>query len=160
MSAPAEGCFSPDMLPDFMPRKVTVDADGCWLWQGAKTKAGYGLKHIRRPDGGSQSTTAHRAAWLALVGPIPEGLQVDHLCRVRACVNPAHLEPVTPRENLLRADGLLASQLARTHCPHGHPYDEENTYPSYKRGGKPHRVCKTCRRKQMRRINAAKRARQ
>lgn len=90
---------------------------------------------------------AHRFAYEDIVGPILEGLTIDHLCRVRHCVNPAHLEPVTHLENVRRGNGGL-NQLAKTHCPKGHPYDEENTYrlPSRPSG----RYCRACRRERNR----------
>lgn len=77
--------------------------DSCWLWTGAKTGAGYGM--IREVGHGGKMLMAHRVAYELLVGPIPEGLFLDHLCRTPLCVNPAHLEPVTCRENMRR--GLL-----------------------------------------------------
>lgn len=108
--------------------------DGHWLWVGALCPQGYGRfgwdKH-------HSSVQAHRAAYMLLVGPIPEGLHLDHLCRVRNCVNPAHLEPVTPQENMRRGVGLGLA----THCPKGHLFTEANTY--YKGNGC--RNCKTCR---------------
>ena len=100
----------------------------CWIWLGAKTKGGYGH---------TVATTAHRRAYEELVGPIPEGLDLDHLCRVRACVNPAHLEPVTRKVNVNRGE-----KANRTHCPKGHPYDALNTY--YRTSGA--RVCRACQR--------------
>jgi hypothetical protein len=75
----------------------------------------------------ARSQLAHRLMYEALVGPIPDGLTIDHLCRVRACVNPAHLEPVTMRENVLRGTSFAPVNLAKTHCPHGHEYTVENT---------------------------------
>lgn len=82
---------------------------------------------------------AHRIAYQLLVGPIPEGMQLDHLCRNRRCVNPDHLEPVTHAENVRR--GLSGAYLrARTHCPKGHPYDQANTYVS----NSGSRNCRAC----------------
>lgn len=83
---------------------------------------------------------AHRYAYEHFIGPIPEGLQVDHLCRVRNCVNPDHLEAVTCRENVLRGDGVAAANARATHCPQGHAYDEANTY-TWTNGGRHCRAC-------------------
>ena len=98
---------------------------------------------------------AHRFAYEMLVGPIPEGLDLDHLCRVRHCVNPNHLEPVTRSENLRRGirprlpqnDRIGDKNRAKTHCPKGHPYDEANTLMHYwKRENSMRRLCRTCHR--------------
>lgn len=108
----------------------------CWLWTMRPAGEGYG--QIKLESGRRQQ--AHRFAYELLVGPIPEGLQLDHLCRVRHCVNPAHLEPVTSRENVHRSPIAPAALNARkTHCPHGHEYTDDNTYFS---GGK--RICRAC----------------
>jgi hypothetical protein len=82
---------------------------------------------------------AHRFSYEAYVGPIGAGLHIDHLCRVRSCVNPKHLEPVTQRVNTLRGEGRAALQLRVTHCPRGHEYTPDNIY--LWRG---HRACRTC----------------
>lgn len=101
------------------------DDGGCWIWVGSIANTGYGQwKDNGRP------MSAHRWAYEFMVGPVPDGLQLDHLCRNRACVNPWHLEPVTIRVNLLRGDTLAAANVAKTHCPQGHPYDDANTYIS------------------------------
>lgn len=107
----------------------------CWTYTGSLTAAGYGLAW-----NGEKEVLVHRAAYEVLVGPIPEGLQLDHLCRVPACYNPAHLEPVTAAENSRRRVALI------THCPAGHPYDADNTYLAPTRFGGVNRLCRTCRR--------------
>jgi HNH endonuclease len=111
----------------------------CWLWIGADNGSGYG----RFYPAPRQSVAAHRFAYELLVGPIPEGLQLDHLCRNPPCVNPAHLEPVTNRENSLRGISPLADNARKTHCPRGHSLlDPENVYrwPGYFH----RRYCRTC----------------
>lgn len=96
----------------------------CWIWEGSTSGKGYGRFWIS-----PRLRPAHTVAYELVVGPIPDGLEPDHLCRVRSCVNPAHVEPVTHRENTLRADRVAmgAFNTAKTQCPQGHPYDEENT---------------------------------
>lgn len=121
----------------------------CWLWTAYKLKAGYGTITIN-----GKSVLAHRWAFEALIGPIPEGLTIDHLCKNTSCVNPYHMETVTLRENVLRAapwkKACVASgkvQSAKTRCPEGHEYDAENTYVT----PKGRRDCKECRRAACRR---------
>lgn len=100
--------------------KITTHAD-CWLWTGGKDHKGYGQIKI---DG--KQARAHRASFEFFRGAIPEGKQLDHLCRNRACIRPDHLEPVTPRENTLRGHTIAAAQAALTQCPRGHRYDGSN----------------------------------
>lgn len=107
--------------------KVCInEATGCWEWTAARTR-GYAVMRARI-NGARRMWYAHRVSYELFVGPIPEGLQIDHLCRNRRCINPEHLEPVTARENLLRGETLTASEILRTHCPRGHAYNAENTY--------------------------------
>lgn len=126
--------------------------DGCWIWTGARTTAGYGHFTLSKPRRG---VYAHRFAYELLVGPIPDGLPLDHLCRNRRCVNPAHLEPVTHRENILRGTSPIPANAVKTHCDQGHEFTPENTY-IYSDGG---RKCRTCRRLQQRRYVEAKQGR-
>jgi hypothetical protein len=114
--------FLDERLPDRFWSKVTMcPVTGCWVWNGAKISEGYGsFRHdgkVRKP---------HRVAYAALVGPIPSDLEIDHLCRVRACCNPLHLEAVTRAENVRRSNVGLNS-LIKTACPYGHEYDDANT---------------------------------
>ncbi len=97
--------------------------DGCWIWRGSSyAKTGYGQAYDA--NGGR---LAHRMAYELVVGKIPDGLTLDHLCRTRLCVNPSHLEPVTRGENTMRGDTVTAKNKLKTACPKGHPYDKENT---------------------------------
>ncbi|MGE3795896.1 MAG: HNH endonuclease signature motif containing protein [Dehalococcoidia bacterium] len=102
--------------------KVAAADDGCWLWTGARSKGGYGRFSVgSRADGTYRLGLAHRVAYELFVGAIPDGLHIDHLCRVTACVNPQHLEAVTSTENRRRAARAVLS------CPKGHKYTAANT---------------------------------
>lgn len=112
--------------------KVFIFPDGCWLWIASTARGGYG-----QFNDGRTMRRAHRWAYEHFVGPIPEGLDLDHLCRVRACVNPAHLEPVTRSVNLKRG---YAARGVRTHCAQNHAFTPENTFQRPRGRG-----CRTCR---------------
>lgn len=116
--------------------------DECWLWaaSGGVTPSGARYGQIRI---GTHKVQAYRVAYELLVGPIPNRLTLDHLCRNSLCVNPRHLEPVPMKENLLRGEGICARNARKTHCPMGHPYDDENTHVGKKNG---YRTCRTCKR--------------
>lgn len=107
---------------------------GCWMWRPEKNPDRYGYLYV---DG--RLVKAARFSYEMVAGPIPPGLQLDHLCRNRRCVNPAHLEPVTQRENILRGECMTAVNARKTHCLRGHPLSGENL-SSYSRG----RTCKAC----------------
>lgn len=124
---------------------------GCWLWSGCVNEHGYGLIGVH----GRQSR-AHRVLFEIFRGAVPDGLVLDHLCRVRCCVNPEHLEPVTNAENLRRGEGISATNARKTHCKHGHPFDEANTY--LWRGSV--RVCRTCNRQGYHKYGIRERRRQ
>ena len=133
----------PSSVLDRLFAKTSYDLNtDCWLWQGEITNNGYGRLAVKRPDGKYRSQYAHRLMYEAMVGPIPAGLTLDHLCRVRNCINPAHLEPVSLKENILRGDTIAARNKAKTHCKHGHAFDAENTYVT-KEGKRQCRACGT-----------------
>lgn len=112
--------------------RATIDDKGCWVWQEkSRTSQGYALG-----QGPTGLAAAHRLAYEALVGPIPEGLQLDHLCYNPPCINPSHLEPVTRQENMRRA------RERYTHCKNGHEFNEENTRITTQGG----RQCLPCKR--------------
>lgn len=132
-------------------RYVTVgDPDVCWPFTGCLNPNGYGQFKLggRRPN-------AHRVAFQAARGEIPAGLVLDHLCRNRACCNPAHLEPVTYSENNRRGNTVNAANAAKTHCSNGHPFDETNTERIRGR-----RRCRACRPSERRRAYERRKAAQ
>lgn len=114
-------------------RRDIVDG-GCWRWRNCVDKGGYGKV---------ASKLAHRISYEAFIGPIPEGLTIDHLCRNRRCVNPAHMEPVTNKVNVLRGISPSAKHAAKTHCVYGHELLGDNIYVD----PKGRRVCRKCSRK-------------
>ena len=126
-----------------------VDATGiCWLWTGAKNRGGYGVISKGRRQG---AAIVHRAVWELLVGPIPAGTELDHVCRIRACCNPDHLEPVTRAVNVARGSRRAGVQR-QTRCRNGHRFTPENTLPNGPRG----RACRECKNDANRRYRARK----
>lgn len=136
------------MLYDtLMPRKLTDEqrvaafwnkvekTATCWLWRGHIGRLGYGVFSMYR-----KLAKAHRVSYEWAKGPIGEGLEIDHLCRVRHCVNPEHLEAVTHSTNMRRSLSPPGFHAAKTHCLRGHPFDETNTYL----GSKGERFCRKC----------------
>ena len=136
-------CPVPEHRPELGP---------CWLWTGALT---WGYGRFKDKLGERADVRAHRYVYEFCMGPIPEGLTLDHLCRVRHCQHPWHLEPVTQRVNTLRGVGPTAQRARQTHCIHGHLFDEANTY--YRTpAAEGLRCCRACRRDGMRVIRAEK----
>ena len=121
----------------FWSRVSPEPMSGCWLWTGCDS-SGYGVISV---DGRQQG--AHRVSYETLIGPVSSHLVIDHLCRVRCCVNPEHLEPVTNADNIRRGIGFCGVNSRKTHCPHGHPYDAENTYVTVDDNGAS-RECRKC----------------
>lgn len=124
-------------VPEFAP-----DLDACWLWTASRAPLnGYGSFYFN-----GRPRPAHIAAYMMFVGPVPDGLELDHLCRVRRCVNPQHLEPVTRRENVRRGFNPAAINARKKHCRRGHEFTEENTRitPSGRRN------CRACNREKNR----------
>lgn len=127
--------------------------DDCWNWTGIVDAVGYGRFNIDY-----QAWRAHRFAYELLVGPIPDGLVIDHLCRNRRCVNPEHLEAVTDQVNILRGTGTSAVHAAQTACVNGHPFDEANTIYRKYSGERRWRTCRACLRARNLAREAAQRA--
>lgn len=121
-----------------------VAENGCHIWQGQRSWNGYGRVWF-----GGRLLRVHRVRYEREVGPIPDGMVLDHfVCASRACCNPHHVRPVTRRENNLRGDTIAAAGASKTHCPRGHPYSGDNLYVVPSRG---HRQCRMCLRAKERR---------
>jgi hypothetical protein len=116
----------------------------CWVWTASTAGGGYG-KILSEGGRSGRLIQAHHFLWIEKHGPIPQGKELDHLCRNRACIRDSHVEPVTRRVNVLRGIGFPAKQAAQTSCINGHLFNEENTYR-----WRGHRLCKTCRKQRQR----------
>lgn len=126
---------SSERVKERLAEGYRIDSEtGCWIWDKAKNHGGYGVMRVH----GRQKRT-HRIAYELYVGQIQDGLQIDHLCRVRACCNPDHLEPVTARENVMRSDGFAAINARKVVCVNGHELTGDNV-----RIDRGHRTCKPC----------------
>ena len=133
-----------DDIWERVQRKVVKQGD-CWIYTGKIDPQGYG-GYVWT----GEYYITHRIAYQSLVGDIADGLEIDHLCRVRACCNPSHLEAVPHQVNLMRGETIAARNASATHCPRGHEYTEANTYIS-PRGA---RDCRDCRRRRRREYRA------
>ena len=126
--------------------KTQQSDDGCWVWTGATTgRTNYGQTRLE-----GVKMTAHRAMWTVLVGPIGSGVELDHLCRNRLCVNPDHLEPVTPRTNWERGEAPSSVAQRTNTCKRGHPLSGDNLVP-WQLENRGRRQCKACQRENQRR---------
>jgi hypothetical protein len=141
------------LADDIARARAAETASGCWPWQGNINDSGYGRRRVGTPG---ILWRAHVLVYVELVGPIPDGFELDHTCHTndpacpggrmclhRRCVRPVHLEPVTPGENWLRGRSLSRQAMDVTHCPQGHPYSLENTYLHQGRG-RLYRRCRIC----------------
>jgi HNH endonuclease len=130
---------APNTLTSILVDRVKLDPSGCWIWTGLKNRLGYGRVQY---DG--KIRRAPRLIYQLMVGPIAPGLQIDHLCRRPACVNPAHLEPVTARENTMRSTAFTATNAKKTHCIRGHANWKVEVHRSGPLQGQSYRKCHTC----------------
>lgn len=130
-------------MPTFCERVVAFDRDSCWLWMGAVNAYGYGyinLTYAERKATGHHTLMVPSFALEAMRGPLPPGIIPDHLCKMRRCANPRHLDPVTQAMNVLRGNSPSGLNARKTHCKHGHPLTEANVYL----GEEGHRRCREC----------------
>lgn len=130
------------LVERFWPKVVKAGDDECWIWTGAKIQ-GYGIIGREWPKRGNHF--AHRASYEIHIGPIPEGMTIDHLCFRKDCVNPRHLEPISAVENARRGREHHGTHEYKTHCTNGHEFTPTTTYTHTDAQGYAHRRCRTCR---------------
>lgn len=133
----------------YVMKKVRFMPGGCVEWTGRINWAGYGVMHL----GQGRSTGAHRYVWAMLRGELARGIQLDHLCRNRRCVNVGHLEPVTARENTMRSGAVSAINARKTECKNGHSLEDAYVYPPGT-SSEGERACRACHRETQRRYLA------
>lgn len=139
-------------LAKHSPVGYVIEENGCWTWVGSRSPGGYGTVSFR-----GKSIGAHRMMYELHVGPIPDGMDLDHfVCETPSCVNPAHLRPVSTRENLLRGDTMASRRAAKTHCPRGHELSGDNLVAAGVAKG--YRSCRTCTNDYSRRFMANRRS--
>lgn len=131
-------------LDDLFDRCIPEPNSGCWLWEGYIQPNGYS-----RPGAFGRYYLGHRLAYELAKGPIPNGMQIDHRCRIRCCVNPDHLRILTCQQNLLCGETLASENAAKTHCLRDHEFTETNTRMKFQRGYW-HRACRECGREEVR----------
>lgn len=127
----------------FWDKVIPEPMTGCWLWLAYLNEDGYAKGRDHR---GAPGRLIHKVLYETINGLVSEGLELDHKCRVRCCVNSDHLEAVTHQVNIQRGEGVGQGNAIKTHCPKGHPYDERNTYISKNALGGPARRCRACQR--------------
>jgi len=140
--------LSEEIKAQLMDRIEMLTESGCWIPNTTIAQHGYCWMYGYDFGNGKRKEYAHRVFYEMFKGPVSDGLQIDHLCKVRCCVNPNHLEAVTQRTNLLRGESAAAKNARRTHCPKGHPFSPENTGKLSTREN--YRYCKECNRQKAR----------
>ena len=136
------------MLPSSVSKHIEKLPSGCWRWTCHIDENGYGRFDVRHKNVRYRNY-AHREVYQCLIGDIPPGMELDHLCRVRHCVNPEHLEIVTPKENTRRSNAITAINARKTHCKYGHEFTENNIYVM-----QDGRACRRCRKMHSHNYNA------